>query len=98
MADRSAIASVESSLEKGCDGGGGMYCAGGIADTGAGGGAIIFPAVAGGGRFVFAVAVCGAYVSGAPFCEGRIAGSAGCTLGVMGLYSGATGEEASWYW
>jgi hypothetical protein len=28
-----------------------------------------------------------------PWCEWPMAGKAGCTLGVMGLYAGATGDE-----
>lgn len=33
---------------------------------------------------------------GSPSCRGAITGRAGCTLGVIGLYSGATGDDEPW--
>ncbi len=78
MAARSAMASVESSLEKGSGEGSGMYSAGAIALVVAKGCCTL----GSGGRNL-----------AAPWCVG--AGRAGCTFGVMGLYSGATGESVA---
>jgi len=85
IAERSAIASVESWLEKGCGGGGDMYCVGGMAAV-AGAGALdaIVPVGAAGGA-VGCAAVAGVSVCDSACCAGRVAGSAGCTFGVMGL-------------
>lgn len=63
-----------------------MYSVGGIADAvtcwSDAGGCCVFASV-------------GAGAAGAASCDEAMAGSTGCTLGVMGLYAGATGEGAS---
>jgi len=78
IAARSAMASVESSLEKGSGEGSGMYSAGAIALVVAKGCCTL----GSGGRNLAAPCWVGA-------------GRTGSTLGVMGLYSGATGMSVA---
>ena len=90
MAALNAIASVESSLEKGSDGGCGMYCGCALS-------IIIIDSVGAVGCVGLWLALSSApdgKPARAPSYERAGTGNAGRTFGVVGEYAGATGEEA----